>query len=1470
MKKKILLLISISIPVLLFSQPANDNVAGAITLTHSANNCSANAAYTTIAATADGNSGSCWENGPNYTVWFKFVATTTEVTLNLKVGGAFGTMQHPNMALWESDATTEIACVRRIDSYTDVQISKSGLTVGNTYYISVDNYVGLGYRGTFSLCIDNTVNYDEPAGAVTLVHSANNCSANAAYSTLFATTDGLKGSCWENGPNYTRWFKFVATSSNVTLDLKVGGAYGTMQHPNMALWESDATTEVACVRRIDSYTDVQISKSGLTVGNTYYISVDNYVGLSYRGTFTLCIDNTVNYDEPAGAVTLVHSANNCSANAAYSTMFATADGLKGSCWENGPNYTRWFKFVATSSNVTLDLKVGGAFGTMQHPNMALWESDATTEVACVRRIDSYTDVQISKSGLIVGNTYYISVDNYVGLGYRGTFSLCIDNTVNYDEPAGAVTLIHSTNNCSANAAYSTMFATADGLKGSCWENGPNYTRWFKFVATNNELTLDLKVGGVYGTMQHPNMALWESDATTEVACVRRIDSYTDVQIVYSNLVVGNTYYVSVDNYVGAAYQGTFTICISDQSNYDNISGALTLVHTSNNCSSNSAYTTINATSDGLKGSCWENGPNYTRWFKFVATTPYVTLDLKVGGAYGTMQHPNMALWESDATTEIACVRRIDSYTDVQISYPSLVIGNTYYVSVDNYVGLGYRGTFSLCIDNTVDYDYSLGAIELTDLNNWCSANAAYTTINATPDGLKGSCWENGPNYTRWFKFVAVSPNVTVQMKTGGAEGNLQHPNVALWESDATTQVACTKRTSAYADVSMSSGALVVGNTYYISCDNYVGTSYRGTFSLCIDNVDTEYYSIADGNWNNPNNWSIVYHNGPAAASYPTSGDIAYIRGNSITVPTVEAAAEVIMNDSSYAPTNITINGGTLNIAGKMSFTNSGTNLDQIIAVTVNGKLNINDNLTLNRAGGNNLFDLTVANGCSVTVNKDFIINSSGGGTNNNQVIINGNGTLTVNRDFLLTETGGIKTFIQMNNTSKLNAKRDIQITATTDNKIAFELNNTSTLSIGRNFKRGTPAYGILTSNNTSTVNYNGTMYSQTVASGGSGTGDVISYKNLVFNNTHITVPQLTISGGNLAVENQLTLTSGIVKTTSSNLLIMNNGTTTSGGSSTSYIDGPIRKIGTSAYTFHVGKGGFYAPIKISAPSVATDYFTAEYYNADPTPLYNTALHDVSINHLSTIEYWTLDRAGTSNVNVTLTWDTPRSGIIDTIANLVVARWNGTTWKDHGNGGTTGNTTAGSVISSAPVTSFSPFTLASTTTANPLPVKLVLFDANSTKNSVWLTWQTETEINNDYFTVERSSDLTNWETIKQVQGAGNSNSKLNYAAVDQKPLNGISYYRLKQTDFNGEYSYSDIRSINYNSIGDFTVYPNPVKDKLTIKSNCKDCLVSIFSSMGQKIYSGSDFELDTKNWASGVYEVVIINNEGNSFVTKIIK
>src|SRR5690606_19164216 len=96
----------------------------------------------------------------------------------------------------------------------------------------------------------------------------------------------------------------------------------------------------------------------------------------------------------------------------------------------------------------------------------------------------------------------------------------------------------------------------------------------------------------------------------------------------------------------------------------------------------------------------------------------------------------------------------------------------------------------------------------------------------------------------------------------------------------------------------------------------------------------------------------------------------------------------------------------------------------------------------------------------------------------------------------------------------------------------------------------------------------------------------------------------------------------------------------------------------------------------------------------------------------------------------------------------------------------------------------------------LPIVLSDFQASITgSQTVQVEWSTFAEKNNDFFTVERSADGKNFEVLTAVEGAGSSNKKLSYSYEDKKPLTGYNYYRLKQTDFNGDFEYFKIVGVN---------------------------------------------------------------------------
>jgi uncharacterized repeat protein (TIGR01451 family) len=97
---------------------------------------------------------------------------------------------------------------------------------------------------------------------------------------------------------------------------------------------------------------------------------------------------------------------------------------------------------------------------------------------------------------------------------------------------------------------------------------------------------------------------------------------------------------------------------------------------------------------------------------------------------------------------------------------------------------------------------------------------------------------------------------------------------------------------------------------------------------------------------------------------------------------------------------------------------------------------------------------------------------------------------------------------------------------------------------------------------------------------------------------------------------------------------------------------------------------------------------------------------------------------------------------------------------------------------------------------PLPIELLSFTPSIKPDRIELNWTTGTEINNDYFTLERSRDLYGWDILGFVPGAGNSSIPLNYTFSDLQPLDGLAYYRLKQTDFDGQFEYFGPISAHY--------------------------------------------------------------------------
>jgi len=178
----------------------------------------------------------------------------------------------------------------------------------------------------------------------------------------------------------------------------------------------------------------------------------------------------------------------------------------------------------------------------------------------------------------------------------------------------------------------------------------------------------------------------------------------------------------------------------------------------------------------------------------------------------------------------------------------------------------------------------------------------------------------------------------------------------------------------------------------------------------------------------------------------------------------------------------------------------------------------------------------------------------------------------------------------------------------------------------------------------------------------------------------------------------------------------------------------------------------------------------------------------------------------------------------------------------------------------------------------LPVELISFTAYCKKDGIQLQWTMATETNNDYFTLEKSQNVLDWNEIATISGAGNTNRITNYAFFDAKGLDeNITYYRLKQTDFNGYFTYLDPISIQCNgldnAIFNIEIYPNPTSYELNIlNAPSKIDKIEVIDVWGRIVLSQEHLQTPTvkvNDLANGSYFIKIYS-AGQSVTKKFIK
>lgn len=603
------------------------------------------------------------------------------------------------------------------------------------------------------------------------------------------------------------------------------------------------------------------------------------------------------------------------------------------------------------------------------------------------------------------------------------------------------------------------------------------------------------------------------------------------------------------------------------------------------------------------------------------------------------------------------------------------------------------------------------------------------------------------------------------------------------------------------------------------------------------------------------------------------------------------------NTSSSAATHtLTINGSSYNLtgAGTMTHASAGTG-------TVFGQINFNraGTITYTRSSTSHAIQQvkqTINNGCTLDVSGGKIQVSShataattyftvvsGGILNMNTNQIGSNGTST--NSGLRIESGGLMKIAKTTGLYDGTSSGTIISTGNMD----FYLGSTSTIEYNGTDNQvltGT-GIGIATTSNHKygnlRINFGGTADAEYVYPTASNvyvrTNLNLEAGELNLNNYMITIEAggstaVTRNTGYLKSETNAAVNNSILKWMA---LTSGNHIFPFGANSTEYI--PI------TFSPSAGMGG-YASIATRATATANNAPWAGISNV--AAVSNMSKDGIDVTAEYVIDRWyNLDAPGFI-ADVTLSYRGSENTTLSANAtgSFSIQSWNGTEWSAPF-GSSVGVTSGIGTLFVPNATSFSPWIGVSS--SGTLPIELISFDAIPNGEIVDIQWITASEKNNNFFTLDRSGDGKNFITLEQIDGAENSSNTLTYNSRDLHPLPGTSYYRLKQTDFDGKFTYSKLAVVKFSSAADaetkqldiVSVSPNPFKDQFSVNYYIavdEMITIQLISSTGQMAftqqvqgYSGNNRFDYSEGYKlnKGTY-VLIVTGNGAKLSRKIIK
>ncbi len=1044
------------------------------------------------------------------------------------------------------------------------------------------------------------------------------------------------------------------------------------------------------------------------------------------------------------------------------------------------------------------------------------------------------------------------------------------NFISLSDVSGAPTAstVTETNNLASKPANgqiyrfdnTSVFCTGTPTAGTS-SAAPATTNCASSTTTLTAAGMSTGCGYVYQWQSSPDNATWTN-----------ISGGTGVSYVASN--TASTYYRLVTTCTGSGLSanGASTLVTFSGSvpvndlpcNATLMTVGLTEVG-NNTCSGNA--------SEPATPSCWTAGSYNTVWFRFVATAANMTIQTFNSAITGTQ----IAAYSGacGSLTQIASACNADAgscgfttMTNSLLNLTGLSVGTTYYIVVDG--DASAQGSFTVIVNPTGTAAPPVQGQDCILANPVCNqsmtiSDPGYQGIGATCDIPSSYCLASAERGSAWYSFTTtVAGNINFDIIPnnwpGAPSTTAADYDFAIWQmgggvtcasilAGTSTPLRCNysglgvtglngaagNAPAAYPGFDASYEAQIangVGQTYLLLINNH-STSVDGftiNFSAASPILYTAPTTVSwmGGNgvstqWDLNANWG--------ACNFPTCAINAVI--NPFTNQPMVTGTKTVRNITINPGATLTLAAGsTLEVCG--DFINYGTiNADPTSTVVMLGTA-VNQTMTGSFTGTNALGNLTI----NKTSALNYVIT-------NDDIDMKGS-------------------FLTANATSIFNSNGEYI-------KVAGNFTN----NLGNTTYTNTGTAGTLEFNGTGAQTYN------------QGTTQ-LDLNNVVMNHTGTNVVLAT----NMfikATTGTLTLTNGRIQTGANRVDVSNSANASvTVGNNNSYVFGNLYRTlngAAGAYDFPVGTATLYERANINFTSATTIPRLQSRFDSWGTP----ALHTNGMSECATtyniadenMGYWTINASanptsGTYNTTLYCNGATNTAG---------VAAWTvekssdaGATWVLSG---TCDPTSTAAVVKRNGMNGFSLFAAAQANT--PMPVELLGFYGFSVGRENELHWSTQSEINSAYFVIERSKNGEDFYPFAQTPAQGNSTTEVKYSVVDNLPYFPLTYYRIRQVDLNGDYTYTPKIVVESDLQSDLTIYqifPNPTSSNCSVEISVKskeNLVMTIVDSKGTIVHmkefemkGAGILEIPSKEWSNGVYFIRITSDSGKIATTKFVK